>query len=160
MTELAHVDMTHRAAISEALALIFSGIAKLNARFPDKAFTIDGRLVGDIGEIVALLEYDIELYPVQTLAHDGITSDGRKVQVKATFKEHLSMTTVPELYLGIQLSPDGSHVEIYNGPGSLIAQKFSHRAGLGEKQLSFPITALQELSKTVLATQRVRRRQV
>lgn len=147
--------MTHRASISEALALIFGGISKLKERFPFKAFTIDGRLVGDIGEVIAELEYDITLYEVQTPTHDGITSDGRKVQVKATFKKHLTMTSVPELYLGLQLLQDGSHVEIYNGPGSLIAQQFSHRAGLGEKQLSFPVATLRKISKTVSDEQRV-----
>jgi len=152
----AEKTMTHRAAINEALRFIFSGIAKLKGRFPSKAFTIDGRLVGDIGEVIAALEYDVTLHEVQTAAHDGVTSDGRKVQVKSTFKKHLTMTAVPELYLGMQLKQDGSHIEIYNGPGILIAQKFAHRTGLGDKQLSFSIDALRELSKKVPDEQRIR----
>jgi hypothetical protein len=150
--------MTHRASITEALALIFEGIAKLKERFPEKAFTIDGRLVGDIGEVLAALEYDITLYDVQRPAHDGETPDGRKVQVKATFKDKLTMTSVPEFYLGLKLSEDGAHREVYNGPGILIAEAFSHRAGLGEKQLSFSIAALEKLSMSVAAPQRVPRR--
>ena len=66
------------------------------------------------------------------------------------------MTAVPELYLGMQLKQDGSHIEIYNGPGILIAQKFAHRTGLGDKQLSFSIDALRELSKKVPDEQRIR----
>ena len=150
--------MNHRASITDALALIFEGISKLKAQFPDKAFTIDGRLVGDIGEVIAALEYDVKLYDVQTPAHDGETSDGRKVQVKATFKDRLTMTAVPELYLGLKLSQDGAHREVYNGPGVLISEKFAHRSGLGERQLSFSITALEQLSHSVPAQERVRRR--
>jgi len=147
--------MTHRAAINEALQLIFSGIAKLKDRFPSKAFTVDTRLVGDIGEVIAALEHAISLYEVQTPAHDGVTSGGRKVQVKDTFKKHLTMTAVPDLYLGMQLKQDGSHVEIYNGPGSLIAQRFAHRTGWGDRQLSFSTDALLELSKKVPDGQRI-----
>ena len=150
--------MNHRASIDEALVLIFAGISKLKDRFPSKAFTIDGRLVGDIGEVIAALEYDLTLFEVQTTAHDGVTSDGRKVQVKATFKSHLTMTSVPDLYLGMQLLQDGSYIEIYNGPGSFIAEKFAHRAGIGERQLSFSIATLKELSNGVPNGKRVQRR--
>jgi hypothetical protein len=150
--------MNHRTSITEALALIFEGIAKLKVQFPEKAFTIDGRLVGDIGEVIAALEYDVKLYEVQTPAHDGETSDGRKVQVKVTFKDKLTMTAVPELYLGLKLTEDGGHREVYNGPGQLIADRFAHRSGLGEKQLSFPISVLEDLSENVPNYQRVQRR--
>ena len=71
--------------------------------FPDKAFTIDGRLVEDIGEVIATLEYDIELYEVQRAIHDGETSEGKKVQIKATFKNSLTFKTLPEYYLGFKL---------------------------------------------------------
>jgi hypothetical protein len=50
-----------RAAIAEGLRLIFEGIAELTKAFPNRAFTIDGRLVGDIGEVIAALEYDVIL---------------------------------------------------------------------------------------------------
>jgi len=150
--------MKHRADLNTALALIFRGIGQLKARFPEKAFTIDGRLVGDIGEVIAALEYDVTLFEVQTPAHDGQTSDGRKVQVKATFKEKLTITAVPELYLGLQLFEDGTHKEIFNGPGAIIAEKFRHRSGFGEKQLSLSITALATLSRNVPSHQRVARR--
>jgi hypothetical protein len=150
--------MKHRASISDALKLIFQGIEQLKQAFPTKAFTIDGRLVGDIGEVLAASEFDVELYEVQTTAHDGETSDGRKVQVKATFKHSLTMTSVPELYLGFKLSPEGDHKVVFNGPGSLIAEKFAHRSGIGEKQLSFSVKALSELAAIVPESQKVSRR--
>ena len=150
--------MPHRQSIKEALALIFQGIEKLKSQFPSKAFTIDGRLVGDIGEVIASLEYDLKLYETQTPTHDGETPDGRKVQVKATFKDKLTMTAIPELFLGMQLSKDGTYREIFNGPGSVIAESFSHRKGLGEKQLSFSVAALAKLSRDVNAKHRVQKR--
>jgi hypothetical protein len=150
--------MPHRRPIKEALSHIFQGIELLKGQFPLKDFTIDGRLVGDIGEVIAAIEYDLTLYEAQTPNHDGETSGGRKVQVKATFKDKLTMTAVPELYLGLQLLKDGTYREIFNGPGALIAKRFAHRKGLGEKQLSFSVAALAELSKSVEAKQRVQKR--
>ena len=43
-------------SIAEALRLISEGIQHLKRAFPNRKFTIDGRLVGDIGEIIAALE--------------------------------------------------------------------------------------------------------
>jgi hypothetical protein len=37
-------------------------VAKLKKAFPKKEFTLDGRLVGDIGEALAELSYDLELF--------------------------------------------------------------------------------------------------
>ena len=158
LNSIVRAHVTHRANISEALVLIFQGIERLKTTFPAKAFTIDGRLVGDIGEVLATAEFEVELFTVQTPIHDGETPDGRKVQVKATFMASLTMTAVPELYLGFKLSKTGEHQLVYNGPGSLIAERFAHRSGIGEKQLSFSVKSLSELNKAVPEEKRVRRR--
>ncbi len=79
-----------RQNITAALALIFSGIEKLKGDFPGRAFTIDGRLVGDIGEVIAELEYDLTLHEVSQPTYDAITADNRNVQIKATFKDSLT----------------------------------------------------------------------
>lgn len=49
--------MDNRIVIECALSSIFAGIRLLKAAFPQKEFTIDGRLVGDIGEVIAAIEY-------------------------------------------------------------------------------------------------------
>jgi hypothetical protein len=64
--------------------------------------------------------------------HDGITSDGHRVQIKATFQDALTFKTVPEYYLGLKLYQDGQFKEIYNGPGNLMFEKYAHRKGIGD----------------------------
>ena len=150
--------MDEKDKIADALRLIFDGIKSLKAAFPKKEFTIDGRLVGDIGEVLAALEYDIELFDVLVKGHDGKTSDGRLVQVKATFKDSLTFRTVPDYYLGLKLYRDGNHEVIYNGPGKLIYEKYRHRKGIGKDLLSFPNTDLQELSERVPDNDRISKR--
>jgi hypothetical protein len=123
--------MPQRLALKEGLALVFQGIERLKTAFPKRQFTIDGRLVGDIGEVIAALEYEVELDDVSQPNYDGKTADGRRVQVKATFRDSLTFKTTPELMLGFKLYRDGRYEEVFNGPGKLIFEKYKHRAGIG-----------------------------
>ncbi len=146
--------------ISAALREIFAGIDRLKAAFPHRAFTIDGRLVGDIGEVIAALEYDLVLDEVSRPTHDATTSDGRSVQIKATFKDQLTMRAVPDFYLGFTLSRDGTFAEVYNGPRDPIRARYAHRKGIGESLLSFPVSELRLLSAGIPADLRIARREV
>ena len=141
--------------IETALRSIQDGIEMLKLLFPGKEFTMDGRLVGDIGEALVEKHYDVRLYDRLVPVHDGETTDGRKVQIKATFKNRLTFTKTPDFYLGIKLSNDGTFEEIYNGPGKVISDHYSHRKGVGEKQLSFPTKRLKALSLKVSASDRI-----
>ena len=150
--------MPQRLALKEGLALVFQGIERLKTAFPNRRFTIDGRLVGDIGEVIAALEYDVELDEVSQPNYDGKTSAGRNVQVKATFRDSLTFKTTPDFLLGFKLYPDGRYEEVFNGPGKLIFEKYKHRAGIGTSLLSFPNAVLRELSATVAPVERISRR--
>ncbi len=148
-----------RESITDGLALIFQGIDHLRKAFPNRAFTIDGRLVGDIGEVIAALEYDVILDEISQPGHDACLRDGRLVQVKATFKDQLTFKTCPELYLGFKLHPDGRHEEVFNGPGQVILDRYAHRKGIGATLLSFPVSELRALSSRVRDADRVPKRE-
>jgi len=150
--------MPTREIIQDSLRQIFSGIKQLKEALPSKEFTIDGRLVGDIGEAIVQRDYDITLYEGLAKDYDGETSCGKKVQIKATFKESLTFKKVSDYYLGIKIHEDGSYEEIFNGPGSVIASEYVHRKGFGETLLSFPNKRLRELSKTVPHETRIRKK--
>ena len=113
---------TAQTTIKEALTFIFQGIGRLSEAFPSRRFTIDGRLVGDIGEVIAQLEYDLTLDRVSVPDHDARMPDGRRVQIKATFKDSLTFKTCPDYYLGFKLDRNGGFKEIFNGPGELILE--------------------------------------
>jgi len=147
-------------SIKNALDKIFAGIEELKKVFKDdgKSFTIDGRLVGDIGEVLVARDYDVTLYKEQKETHDGYTSLGQLVQIKATFKKKLTFKKTPEYYLGVLLKEDGTYEEIYNGPGKYIEERYSHRAGLGFKTLPFPISVLQEIFATIPQSEKIPKR--
>jgi hypothetical protein len=144
--------------VEEALELIFRGIGILQTEFSNRRFTIDGRLVGDIGEIIAAAEFDIRLDDVSQAVHDGRTTGGSGVQIKATFQDHLTFKTTPELYLGFKLFRDGTHEVIFNGPGRIIFGHYARRAGIGVKLLRFPNSVLKRLSADIPDSLRVPKR--
>ena len=82
--------MPEHKIIESSLKKIFSGINQLKEALPSKEFTIDGRLVGDIGEAIVQRDYDLFLYEGLTKDYDGETPCGKKVQIKATFKNQLT----------------------------------------------------------------------
>ena len=144
--------------VARGLKLILEGIGILQQSFSNRNFTIDGRLVGDIGEIIAAAEFDISLDGTSQARHDGETSDGRRVQIKATFKDSLTFRSVPDYYLGLKLNWDGTHEVIFNGPGHVISEFYQHRRGIGKQLLSFPLTKLGELSASITDDRRIPRR--
>ncbi len=84
--------------------------------FPGRHFTLDGHLVGSIGEVLAAYYYGIELYKASTEVHDGVV-DGRKVQIKITQQDDIVINEEPEYLLVLYLTKKGDVYEIYNGPG-------------------------------------------
>ncbi|MBW8353972.1 MULTISPECIES: DUF6998 domain-containing protein [Pseudomonas] len=123
------MDPAIQVKIEEALKGLFSAVSLLQEAYPGKPFTPDGRLVGDIGEVVASLAYALTLNEGLTKHHDAITDDGRNVQIKTTFGTSLTFPVhhVPDYYLGIRMNRDGTFEEIYNGPGHMIEAQLSGR---------------------------------
>lgn len=92
------------------------------------SFTLDGNLVGDIGESIAAELFGIRL--VDTRSHagiDGIAADGRTVQVKATgvrggpaFRQ---TETRADHLLFFSLDFDGcTGAVIFNGPEDMVTR--------------------------------------
>lgn len=123
------MDQVIQRKIEEALKGLFSAVSMLQDAYPGKPFTPDGRLVGDIGEVVASLAYGLTLNEGLTKHHDAVTEDGRNVQIKTTFGTSLTFPVhhIPDYYLGIRMNRDGTFEEIYNGPGHLIQAELSGR---------------------------------
>ena len=146
--------------IDEALSKLLAIVNELQASYPPKAFTLDGRLLGDIGEVLASEVYDVELFRTIQPHHDGITSNKRKVQIKATMKDMLSFPAdhVPDYYLGIKIDPNGAIETIYNGPGSIIAKKVCKPIVPKHNFYNVSLKTLRELDKTVADQDRIPKR--
>jgi hypothetical protein len=94
-------------------------VQKFEELFPGRKFTLDGHLIGSIGEVLAAHHYGLELLPPSAERHDAQARDGRFVQIKATQARSVGLRSEPEVLLVLQLLRDGSTEEIFNGPGAL-----------------------------------------
>ena len=145
--------------LRESIIELHSIVEILNNNFQKKKFTLDGRLVGDIGEVLAEQLYQIEIFEKNKAYYDAHSSYGNhNVQIKCTFKNSLTFNHEPDYYIGLKLYEDGRYEEIYNGPGKYIKEAYKHRKGIGEKLLSFPIKRLKEISASINEKERIRKR--
>ena len=95
----------------------------------NKQFSLDGKLVGDIGEVLVAEKYGIELYDENTAVYDGFEiATGRKVQIKASFKNYsyfpYGENKLPDFFLSVNILENGELEELYNGPGSFVMEHY------------------------------------
>ncbi len=109
---------------------IFEAVSTLRSSHerhePPLAFSPGDRLVGDTGEALAKLIFNlIPLRDGETRGHDYWSPDlKKKVQVKTTAKDKLSLLgrshTDFEHVIAFKLYPTGNFEVLFNGPGSLL----------------------------------------
>ncbi len=152
--------MDEKLEIHQAVKELLDIVRQLHECYPQKKFTLDGRLVGDIGEILVSQDYDVELYDGLEKHHDGISSEGRKVQIKTTMKDSLTFPCdhVPDYYIGIKVFEDGSYEEIYNGEGNIIFNSLKNRKNSKTNLHSVSINSLRKLNTLALPESRIRKR--
>ena len=95
----------------------------------NKQFSLDGKLVGDIGEVLAAEKYGLKLLDENAPVHDAEEIEtGRKVQIKSSFKGNCYFpcgdNRIPEYFLSVVISDEGEITELFNGPGQYIFENY------------------------------------
>ena len=103
--------------LSDKIKELYRITGELESEYPGRKFTPDGHLVGSIGEVLVAEHYGLELLPNSTKTHDAVSKDGKYIQIKATQKDSIAISSEPDYLIVIKLLSDGSWHEIYNGPG-------------------------------------------
>jgi hypothetical protein len=151
---------TMRITVPEAVKQMLSIVERLCAAYPKKRFTLDGRLVGDIGEVLAEDAYDLKLFEDVKKHHDAECADGRLVQIKATMKKNLTFPAdhIPNYYIGIQIDKEGTFIEVFNGPGAIAWEAVKDRSTPKTNLHSVSVNALKKLQARVRPEDRIPRR--
>lgn len=101
-----------------------------NPKHQGRKFSLDGKLVGDIGEVLAAEHYGLTLYGENTPVYDGyVTEDeSKKVQIKASFKGNsyfpYGEDKIPDYFLAINILENGELEELFNGPGKYVFEHY------------------------------------
>lgn len=111
-------DQVNWTKVTQHLDNLYSASAGLEEMFPGRKFTLDGHLVGSIGEVVAAYMFDLDLNPASTLGHDAISAEGKNVEIKLTQGRSVAIRHEPE-HLIVLCRPKGGPVHVvFNGPGA------------------------------------------
>ena len=141
--------------LSEKIKELYCITAELEKNYPGRKFTIDGHLLGSIGEVIVAEAYGLELLPNSTEKHDAISMIGQYIQIKATQINKISVSSEPEYLIVIQILSDGSWSENYNGPGDLVWDNVGKVQKNGQRSIS--LHKLKCLMKTVKDTDKISR---
>jgi len=105
------------AEVSAELEKLYDASARLEAMFPGRKFTLDGHLVGSIGEVVAAYMFDLDLNPASTQGHDAVARDGRRVEIKLTQGAAVAIRHEPDHLIVLHRPKSGPVRVVFNGPG-------------------------------------------
>lgn len=165
--EAKHINVTvshkrkNSMTICKAVGELLRIVKELHENYPHREFTLDGRLVGDLGEVTVEQNYEVTLYTSSEKQYDGETPDGKKIQIKTTMKDALTFPCdddpihIPDYYLGIKIFQNGDYEEIFNGPGAVIHSEIRHRKRPNTNLHSIALPQLKRLNKTVQKNQRI-----
>lgn len=146
--------------VPEAVKQLLGIVGRLHETFPHKAFTLDGRLVGDLGEVLVEQMYELSLLEGLQKHYDAKTPDGKHVQIKATMKLNVTFPVdhTPDYYLAVKIHSDGGIEEIFNGPGPIARELIMGRRGTKTNLHSISISALKKQQIKVKESEKISKR--
>jgi hypothetical protein len=134
---------------------IYDAVAELEKMFNGRHFTPDGHMVGSIGECLVADAYNLKLMPAGNEGYDAITIQGIKVEIKATQSKKVAFRSCPEHAIVIQILPDGSFREFYNGPGNKIWKCFEGRQMPKNGQHQISLAQLKALDDSLAESEKI-----
>ena len=140
-------------AIRKKVQRLIEIVNELETEFPGRRFTLDGHLVGSIGEVLAEYYYGIKLAKPSEKLHDGIVK-GRKVQIKITQQDNIVINGEPEYLIVLYLTKTGNVYEVYNGPGKEPWESASKKDNHNNRHMM--VNKLMTLDALVVPTERIK----
>lgn len=104
--------------VAQLLEALYAASARLEVLFPGRKFTLDGHVVGSIGEVIAAYMFELDLARGSTQGHDAYTCDGRQVEVKFTQGTSVALREEPAHLIVLHRRKAGRVGVAYNGPGA------------------------------------------
>jgi hypothetical protein len=144
------VDWTE---VRSLLDTLYATTGRLESIFRGRKFTLDGHLVGSVGEVIAAYMFELDLLRCSNKGHDATSVTGRKVEVKLTQGAYVGIRHEPEHLIVLQ-HPKGKPVSVvFNGPGKPPWERADEMGRNGQR--SIRLSALRILDKQVADADRL-----
>lgn len=133
---------------------LYAATDRLELLFPGRKVSLDGHLVGSIGEVAAAYMFDLDLFRGSNKGHDAVARDGRSVEVKLTQGSGVAIRHKLDHLVVLRREPGNPLEVVYNGPG----MRAWDRAGKMQKNGQRPISVamLRRLMAEVAEADRLR----
>jgi len=108
-------------------------------RLTGRPFTLDGHLVGSLGEVYAAYIFDLDLQTPSTEGFDALTRDGRTVEIKATQRSSVAIAadgTEPDHFVVLSIDAAGYPTVEYNGRAAPVWRVAGKRQKNGQRRIS------------------------
>lgn len=122
--------------VADAVRSLFRAVATLEALYPERRFTLDGHLVGSLGEAIAAEVYRLRLLPASAPTHDAMSPAGTPVQIKLTGGKRIALYSRPQHLIVLRWEPSGAIEEVYNGPGDRVWEHVGPKQKNGQHSIS------------------------
>jgi len=139
--------------VTALLGDLYTAADGLERIFPGRKFTLDGHLVGSIGEVVAAYMFDLDLHPASTQGHDARARDGRHVEIKLTQGRGVAIRHEPEHLIVLHRPIGGPIRVVFNGPGPVAWAAAGAMQKNGQRPIS--LSRLTALSSDVAENDRL-----
>lgn len=148
--------MSNQEFVSTKIQAMYYIIKELENKFPGRPFTPDGHMVGSLGEVLVAELYSLQLLKPSSKTHDAVDSLGRNIQIKATQKKNIAISSEPDYLIAIKIHPDGTFEEIYNGPGKPVWESSGKVQKNGQRSIS--LAKLKVLTEMLSDKDRIKNR--
>ncbi|WGT50422.1 DUF6998 domain-containing protein [Thioclava nitratireducens] len=127
------VDWTE---VTRHLDDLYTASDALERLFPGRKFTLDGHLVGSIGEVAAAYIFGLDLNPASTMGHDAKAPDGRNVEIKLTQGRGVAIRHKPDHLIVLHRPMGGPIRVVFNGPGTIAWEAAGKMQKNGQRPIS------------------------
>lgn len=119
--------------------------------------------MGSLGEAAGEALFDVKLVPASNPGYDAIASDGRTVEIKATYGNRaVAIRPTSDnhadslIVLRLSSRADEDHEEVYNGPFATASDAAGPIGSNGQKRIG--LAKLRALNSSVSGVERIPRR--
>lgn len=133
-------------AIKGVLASLFASQRTLKSLAPQFKWAGLGNLLGDYGEFIATEVYGLQQAARGANGYDGVTADGKTVQVKTNFAaSQIGFRGEADLLLCLKIDLTGEWTEVFYGDFALVKQAARYSAR--DNKHMVPLAALYRIAK-------------
>jgi hypothetical protein len=123
-----------------AVVKIYQAIEELQTQYAkhQRKFTLDGHLLGSIGEVVAAEALDLTLHKMSHPGHDAYDANG-DVQIKITAGTSVGMYSSCDRLVVLHVISSEEAEIVYDGPGTKVWDSKANVGKNGQKVVSLKL---------------------